>query len=110
MLRRGGLGVDNFHNWPSQVGHELPQEDEERLEKLFCKLDKDGNGKIDISDLSSALKEFGINLHYAETFIQRSDKTQSGDVSLVDFVHYIREHEKNLRLYFSHLDKNQDGK
>lgn len=25
-------------------------------------------------------------------------------------MHYIREHEKNLRLQFSHLDKNRDGK
>lgn len=27
-----------------------------------------------------------------------------------EFMHYVREHEKNLRLQFSHLDKNQDGK
>lgn len=34
----------------------------------------------------------------------------SGDVGLSEFVNYIREHEKNLRLQFSHLDKNKDGK
>lgn len=45
---------------------ELPTEDEERLEKLFTKLDKDGNGKIDIHDLSVALKEFGVHHQYAE--------------------------------------------
>ena len=27
-----------------------------------------------------------------------------------EFVQYVREHEKNLRLQFSHLDKNKDGK
>jgi hypothetical protein len=46
--------------------HELPFEDEERLGKLFTQLDKDGNGKIDILDLSQALKEHGVHHHYAE--------------------------------------------
>ncbi|XP_075160802.1 short Calcium-binding Mitochondrial Carrier isoform X1 [Haematobia irritans] len=89
---------------------ELPQEDEERLAKLFKQLDRDGNGRIDIHDLSEALREFGLSSVYAEKFLEHSDKTQSGDVGLAEFVHYIREHEKNLRLQFSHLDKNRDGK
>lgn len=46
--------------------HELPQEDEARLEKLFNRLDRDGNGKIDVHDLSAALKEFGLSSVYAE--------------------------------------------
>lgn len=33
-----------------------------------------------------------------------------GDVGLSEFVNYVREHEKNLRLQFSNLDKNKDGK
>ncbi|XP_055846097.1 calcium-binding mitochondrial carrier protein SCaMC-2 isoform X1 [Episyrphus balteatus] len=93
-----------------QLPSEMPHEDEERLEKLFNSLDRDGNGKIDIHDLSDALKEFGLSSVYAETFLKQSDKTQSGDVGLAEFVHYVREHEKNLRLQFSHLDKNRDGK
>ncbi|CAG9558487.1 unnamed protein product [Danaus chrysippus] len=90
---------------------ELPKEDEERLEKLFSKLDNDGNGKIDIHDLSVALKELAphINRSYAEKFLAKSGK-DAGDVTLSEFIHYVREHEKNLRLQFSHLDKNQDGK
>lgn len=28
---------------------------------------------------------------------------------LAEFVDYVREHEKNLQLQFSHLDKNKDG-
>lgn len=46
--------------------HELPLADEERLEKLFNQLDRDGNGKIDVHDLSAALKEFGLSSQYAE--------------------------------------------
>ncbi|XP_055702647.1 calcium-binding mitochondrial carrier protein SCaMC-3 isoform X1 [Phlebotomus papatasi] len=90
--------------------HELPQAEEERLEKLFNSLDKDGNGKIDIHDLSEALKDSGLARQYAEKFLQQSDQTASGDVGLAEFIHYVREHEKNLKLQFSHLDKNKDGR
>ena len=48
---------------PPHYLHELPQEDEERIGKIFNTLDVDGNGKIDIYDLSAALKEFGVS-HY----------------------------------------------
>ncbi|XP_021207989.1 calcium-binding mitochondrial carrier protein SCaMC-2 isoform X2 [Bombyx mandarina] len=91
---------------------ELPKEDEERLEKLFSKLDHDGNGKIDIHDLSVALKELAphINRSYAEKFLAKSGWKVAGDVTLSEFIHYVREHEKNLRLQFKHLDRNQDGK
>ncbi|CAH0703206.1 unnamed protein product [Spodoptera exigua] len=91
---------------------EIPKEDEERLEKLFSKLDTDGNGKIDIHDLSVALKELAphINRSYAEKFLAKPGWKDGGDVTMSEFMHYVREHEKNLRLQFSHLDKNQDGK
>lgn len=59
------------HLHPPLELEELPKEDEERLEKLFSKLDTDGNGKIDIHDLSVALKELAphINRSYAEVRI-----------------------------------------
>ncbi|XP_076263108.1 short Calcium-binding Mitochondrial Carrier [Rhynchophorus ferrugineus] len=94
---------------PPHYLHELPHEDEERLEKLFMKLDKNGNGKIDIHDLSDALHEHGVDQGYAERFL-RNSQSSSGDISLADFIYYVREHEKNLRLHFSNLDKNKDGK
>ncbi|XP_058054095.1 mitochondrial adenyl nucleotide antiporter SLC25A25 isoform X2 [Anopheles bellator] len=116
----GGTSVgSNGQDFPPvHYLHELPQADEERLEKIFNKLDRDGNGRIDIHDLSSALKEFGLSHQYAEEyghslffqrFLKQSDQTQSGDVGLAEFIHYVREHEKNLRLQFTHLDKNRDG-
>ncbi|EDW69262.2 mitochondrial adenyl nucleotide antiporter SLC25A24-B isoform X1 [Drosophila virilis] len=89
---------------------EIPAEDEERLERIFNQLDRDGDGKIDIHDLSAALHEFGMSSVYAVKFLQQSDKNQSGNVGFAEFLHYVREHEKNLCLQFSHLDKNRDGK
>lgn len=44
---------------------EIPAEDEERLERIFNQLDRDGDGKIDIHDLSAALHEFGMSSVYA---------------------------------------------
>ncbi|KAK2581121.1 hypothetical protein KPH14_007938 [Odynerus spinipes] len=106
-VSRGGMvhGV-----MPPHYLHELPAQDEERLEKIFQKLDLDGNGRIDVHDLSKALHEVGVHKQYAEKFLARSDRTKSGDISLAEFIHYVREHEKNLRLQFSDLDKNRDGK
>ena len=46
--------------------HDLTEEDEERIEKLFKTLDLDGNGKIDIHDLSVSLKESGVSPMYAK--------------------------------------------
>lgn len=59
------------HTHPPLELEEIPKEDEERLENLFSKLDIDGNGKIDIHDLSAALKELAphINRSYAEVRI-----------------------------------------
>lgn len=54
--------------------HELPQADEERLERLFRKLDRDGNGRIDIHDLSAALREVGMCHTYAEVGCEESVK------------------------------------
>ncbi|XP_040153365.1 calcium-binding mitochondrial carrier protein SCaMC-2-B isoform X2 [Anopheles arabiensis] len=102
-------GAASTPQYPQYL-HELPQADEERLERIFKKLDRDGNDRIDIHDLSAALKEFGLSHQYAERFLKQSDQNQSGDVGLAEFIHYVREHEKNLRLQFTHLDKNQDGK
>ncbi|KAJ9598292.1 hypothetical protein L9F63_011032, partial [Diploptera punctata] len=42
-------------------------------------------------------------------FLEHSDQNKSGDISLGEFIHYVKEHEKNLRLQFSHLDKNKDA-
>lgn len=131
------------------MSKETERESEERLEGLFKRLDRKGNGRIDIHDLTGALKEFNLSVQYAEVkitfhfarrrkttkrfncgqstvfccsyfsfslsqnnkkFLKRSDQDKSGDVGLNEFINYVREHEKNLQLQFSELDKNKDGK
>ena len=44
-----------------------------------------------------------------QKFLQQSDQTDSGDIGLAEFIHFVRNHEKHLKLQFSHMDKNRDG-
>lgn len=40
--------------------YELPDESEERLERLFNQLDSNSDGRIDVSDLTKGLKRLNI--------------------------------------------------
>lgn len=50
------------------MSHEISEE--ERLEKIFEQLDTDHNGKIDITELSEALKGSKFGQQYAEVCIE----------------------------------------
>lgn len=54
--------------------HEQVQGEEERLAKLFKQLDRSGSGRIDIHDLSAALKDFGMSDKYAEVSRKSNEK------------------------------------
>lgn len=45
---------------------EMDLESTERLANIFKRLDRNGNGRIDIQDLTSALKGVGMSTQYAE--------------------------------------------
>lgn len=42
--------------------------------------------------------------------MKAGDKDQDGQLDFEEFVHYLRDHEKKLRLVFRSLDKKNDGK
>lgn len=42
--------------------------------------------------------------------MSRSDADNSGDVSLNEFVEYVKNHERKLKLVFRDIDRNQDGR
>lgn len=49
------------------VNHvETDSEIEERLANIFKQLDRNGNGRIDIQELTAALKDLGMSHQYAE--------------------------------------------
>lgn len=68
---KSGEGGDAKKLVPIHYTHELPTADEERLGKIFKELDRDGNGRIDIHDLSESLKENGLCHTYAEVIVFR---------------------------------------
>jgi len=38
-----------------------------------------------------------------------ADKDKTSEISFAEFVEYMREHERKLKLAFSDLDRNNDG-
>ncbi|XP_071488756.1 calcium-binding mitochondrial carrier protein SCaMC-2-like [Diadema antillarum] len=89
----------------------ISQEEEERYAELFSKLDVDGDGRIDVEDLQEGLTRLGVHMvpNHAEKFMSKSDQNQDGHLDFAEFVQYVIEHEKQLRLVFKKIDHNQDG-
>lgn len=52
-----------------KMEEEDEQQSVQRLEAMFKHLDRNGNGRIDVQDLTAALKGFGMSLQYAEVSI-----------------------------------------
>ena len=42
--------------------------------------------------------------------MKKSDVTKTGDLDLNEFVNYLQEHEQQLKIVFSTLDEDKDGK
>lgn len=62
-----------FDLWPvvyaSSTKNDWDRDDEKRWAKIFKRLDRNGNGRIDIQDLRAALKDSGMSRFYAEVSI-----------------------------------------
>ncbi|XP_058032981.1 mitochondrial adenyl nucleotide antiporter SLC25A24 [Ahaetulla prasina] len=86
-------------------------ESKSRYENLFKKLDRNQDGRVDIAELQSGLKELGIPLgDDAEKKIFRAgDTNKDGRLDFEEFTRYLKDHEKKMKLAFKSLDKNNDG-
>ena len=94
-------------------GTEEGGEQSGRLRTLFEKLDLNKDGRIDGEELAEGLHNMGyvyISKEQIEMFLQRSDASRSGDLSLKEFVEHLQKHEKQLHFVFSKLDTNKDGR
>lgn len=45
-----------------------------------------------------------------QKMLHRADDDDDAQIDFAEFVKYMRNHEQNLRLAFSSIDKNKDGK
>jgi len=85
----------------------------ELFRSLFVQLDLKQDGRIDADELSSGLHKMGyshLTQEQIEMFLSKSDASNSGDLSLAEFIDYLKQHERNLRYVFSTLDTNKDGR
>ncbi|KAM4696414.1 mitochondrial adenyl nucleotide antiporter SLC25A25 isoform 5-T5 [Rhinophrynus dorsalis] len=55
-------------------------------------------------------QEFSTYCQWRQKIVKAGDKDQDGQLDFEEFVHYLRDHEKKLRLVFKSLDKKNDGR
>ncbi|XP_076838690.1 calcium-binding mitochondrial carrier protein SCaMC-3b isoform X2 [Brachyhypopomus gauderio] len=84
-------------------------EREKRWAELFDKLDLNKDGRIDINELRAGLDAWGVVRSDAEEIVRVSDTNRDGQLDFEEFTQYLRAHEKELRLMFCSLDRNNDG-
>lgn len=92
----------------------LSDDDKKRFEELFNKLDTNKDGRIDIKELTTALQAVAgdstaVGRRATEMLIN-ADTNEDAVINLGEFVQYMQQHERKLRVAFSSLDRNQDGK
>ncbi|KAK3087277.1 hypothetical protein FSP39_003967 [Pinctada imbricata] len=89
----------------------MSKEEEKKLNELFNKLDVNKDGKIDMHDLTQALSDMRVPQlpGHAKEFFKKHDSDKDGQIDFKEFVKYVTEHEKKLRLYFRDIDINKDG-
>ncbi|XP_021513982.1 mitochondrial adenyl nucleotide antiporter SLC25A24 isoform X2 [Meriones unguiculatus] len=83
-----------------------------RYETLFRALDRNGDGVVDIRELQEGLRNLGIPLGQdaEEKIFTTGDTNKDGKLDFEEFMKYLKDHEKKMKLAFTSLDKNNDGK
>ncbi|XP_036308664.1 calcium-binding mitochondrial carrier protein SCaMC-1-like [Pipistrellus kuhlii] len=89
------------------------QEDDDPFsyEILFEELDHNGDGVVDIIELREGLKiwnsTFGIDSE--KEIFKAVDTNADSGLDFKEFLRYLNDHEKKMRLAFNSLDLNKDG-
>ncbi|XP_036199308.1 calcium-binding mitochondrial carrier protein SCaMC-1 [Myotis myotis] len=83
-----------------------------RYETLFRQLDRNGDGVVDIGELQEGLRNLGIPLGQdaEEKIFSTGDIDKDGKLDFEEFMKYLKDHEKKMKLAFKSLDRNNDGK
>uniref|UniRef100_A0A671P0H8 Calcium-binding mitochondrial carrier protein SCaMC-3-like n=1 Tax=Sinocyclocheilus anshuiensis TaxID=1608454 RepID=A0A671P0H8_9TELE len=82
-------------------------EREKRWAELFDQLDLNKDGRIDANELRTGLSAWGTGKGC--NIVRVSDTNHDGQLDIKEFTQYLRTHEKELRLMFHSLDRNNDG-
>lgn len=74
--------------------HSLEQVNQEKLKAMFMKIDKNGNGLLDIDEFENFLKGLGLNISEKERNLvfKSVDTNNSGQITFEQFQHYFCTH------------------
>ncbi|XP_068098754.1 mitochondrial adenyl nucleotide antiporter SLC25A24 [Hyperolius riggenbachi] len=80
--------------------------------ELFQQLDLNKDGKVDILELQQGLRAMGmaVTAGAEEKIVAAGDTNKDGQLDFGEFIKYLEEHEKKMKIVFTSLDKNSDGK
>ncbi|XP_036199485.1 calcium-binding mitochondrial carrier protein SCaMC-1-like [Myotis myotis] len=103
--------------WRRLRGFVLPtaacQEDEDIFpyKILFQDLDRNGDGVVDITELREGLKNWSstFGLQSEKEIFKAGDTNADSGLDFQEFLQYLKDHEKKMRLAFKSLDLNNDG-
>uniref|UniRef100_A0A452H4J9 EF-hand domain-containing protein n=1 Tax=Gopherus agassizii TaxID=38772 RepID=A0A452H4J9_9SAUR len=79
-----------------------------RWAELFDQLDTNKDGRVDINELREGLARSSWPLSPQE-ILREGDTDRDGELDFEEFVSYLQERERKLRLMFHSLDRNNDG-
>ncbi|XP_019616385.1 PREDICTED: calmodulin-like [Branchiostoma belcheri] len=82
--------------------------------EVFRKYDKNGDGTIDRSEITAALRDLGLNptSGFIETVLKSCDEDRGQTISEDEFKHFldVLEQIKGLQQMFNEIDADGDGK
>ncbi|XP_008067856.1 calcium-binding mitochondrial carrier protein SCaMC-1-like [Carlito syrichta] len=78
---------------------------------LFEDLDHNGDGVVDIKELQEGLRNWGsmFGPNSEKKIFKAGNANNDSGLDFGEFIRYLQDHEKKMRLAFNSLDKNSDG-
>jgi solute carrier family 25 phosphate transporter 23/24/25/41 len=79
---------------------------------LFLQFDENSDGRITQAEVVRAFRKMGFSLSFrkAKKFFEAADGDHDSQIDFPEFLRYVSEHQRQLKLVFEQLDVNSDGR